>query len=250
MTKPQLVFVSGAWHVPAHFAPLESKLSALGYTCHIKQMPSVGSSNPPKDLSEDIAFIRSAVEKAIGPDGNDVVVLCHSWGGVVTGSALSRLSKKVREEGGQKGGVVRTGYMTAFMIPEGVSITDAIGGKKATWYDEEDPYAYAREPNVFYNDLSPTEQKHWFSLIQSHAVATFYSKTSAASWLEIPTSYLLCEDDLAIPILGQEAMTDKVKELGGDIEVTRVKSGHSPFLSKVEETAAWVEGVVRKAGLS
>lgn len=45
-------------------------------------------------------------------------------------------------------------------------------------------------------------------------------------------------------------MTDKVKELGGDIEVTRVKSGHSPFLSKVEETAAWVEGVVRKAGLS
>lgn len=137
MTKPQLVFVSGAWHVPAHFAPLESKLSALGYTCHIKQMPSVGSSNPPKDLSEDIAFIRSAVEKAIGPDGNDVVVLCHSWGGVVTGSALSRLSKKVREEGGQKGGVVRTGYMTAFMIPEGVSITDAIGGKKATWYDEE-----------------------------------------------------------------------------------------------------------------
>lgn len=108
------------------------------------------------------------------------------------------------------------------------------------------PYVYATDPNIFYNDLPLDEQKHWFSLTERHALATFKDTTPAASWMEIPTSYLLCEDDLAIPAAAQEAMAAKAKELGGDIEVTRIKSGHSPFLSRVEETVEWVEGVVAR----
>lgn len=127
MAKPQLVFVSGAWHVPAHFEPLTSKLSALGYTCHVKQMPAVGSSNPPKDLSEDIAFVRAAVEKAIGDDENDIVVICHSWGGIITGSALTDLGKVARKKKGKKHGVLRTGYIAAFMVPEQTSLGEKSG---------------------------------------------------------------------------------------------------------------------------
>lgn len=135
MSKPHLVFVSGAWHVPAHFAPLTSKLSALGYTCHVKRMPAVGSSNPPKDLSEDIAFVRSTVEEAIGAEGNDVVVLCHSWGGIITGSSLTDFSKKAREKSGKKGGVIRSGYIAAFILPSGTNLAENSG--KAPWTREE-----------------------------------------------------------------------------------------------------------------
>ncbi|KAH7412130.1 hypothetical protein DE146DRAFT_642303 [Phaeosphaeria sp. MPI-PUGE-AT-0046c] len=141
--------------------------------------------------------------------------------------------------------------MAAFMVSEGVNLMGgALGGKKAAWLDEQDPYIYARDPHIFYNDLSADEQRHWFSLIQSQAYGTFYAAAPAASWKEIPTSYLLCEDDAAIPSAAQEGMTVAAREAGGEVEVTRLKSGHSPFLSKVEETAEWVEGVVRKAGLS
>lgn len=71
-----------------------------------------------------------------------------------------------------------------------------------------------------------------------------YAKTTAASWQTIPTSYLLCEDDLAIPAAAQEGMIKGVEEAGGgEIEVTRIKSGHSPFLSKPDETAAWLQKV-------
>jgi hypothetical protein len=51
---------------------------------------------------------------------------------------------------------------------------------------------------------------------------------------------------MAIPWQGQQAMCDMVKEAGGDIEVTRIASGHSPFLSKVDETVEWIEGVASK----
>jgi predicted esterase len=56
----------------------------------------------------------------------------------------------------------------------------------------------------------------------------------------------LCEDDQAIPAQGQQAMCDAVKEAGGDIEVTRIQAGHSPFLSKIDETVEWIEGVANK----
>jgi hypothetical protein len=100
-----------------------------------------------------------------------------------------------------------------------------------------------KSSEVLYSDLPTDEQKHWHSQLESQSVASFYAKTTGAAWTSIPTSYLLCEDDLTIPVGGQEAMTNSVKEMGGDIEVTRIKSGHSPFLSQLDETVKWVRQV-------
>jgi hypothetical protein len=38
-------------------------------------------------------------------------------------------------------------------------------------------------------------------------------------------------------------MVKGVEDMGGKIEVTRIKSGHSPFLSKLEETVEWIRRV-------
>jgi hypothetical protein len=38
-------------------------------------------------------------------------------------------------------------------------------------------------------------------------------------------------------------MIDGVKAAGGGVEVTRIKAGHSPFLSKIDETVEWIVGV-------
>jgi pimeloyl-ACP methyl ester carboxylesterase len=122
MPKPQLVLVPGAWHAPFYMATMVSNLEALG------------SSNPPKDLSEDIAALRATLEEAIGT-GNDVVVICHSWGGFLAGSGLVGLSRQEREAKGKKGGVVRVGYMTAFIVPEGVTLMNAIGDVPPSWFD-------------------------------------------------------------------------------------------------------------------
>ena len=134
MSKPQIILVPGAWHAPFCMASLSSKLESLGYTVHARQLPGVGSTNPPKDLSEDVAALRSLVDEAIGTD-NDVVVICHSWGGIVTGSALVGYSQQAREKEGKKGGVIRAGYMAAFMAPEGKCLIDMIGGTYPPWFD-------------------------------------------------------------------------------------------------------------------
>lgn len=132
MSKPHIVLVPGAWHSPDAFATVSSKLQGHGYTIHARQLPAVGNKNPPADLSEDIAVVQSLVEDAIG-DGNDVIVIPHSWGGIITGSALDKYNKKEREATGKKGGVVRVAYIAAFILPEGTCLLDAIPGIPDWW---------------------------------------------------------------------------------------------------------------------
>lgn len=244
MSKPQIVLVPGAAHTPECMVPLMAKLKTFGYSTHCRQMASVGTPtpNPPEDLSEDIAILRSLVEEAIG-SGNDVVVVPHSWGGIVTSSALVGYSKKEREASGKKGGVIRTGYMASFLLPEGTSLMDAGSDEPPAWMEVHDKHVHCLQPEVFYNDLPEADQKHWFSTCRPHVMATLRGKTTGAAWKVIPTSYLLCEDDLAVVPQYQEAMIKAVQNAGAEIDVTRFKCGHSPFLSKVDETAEWVRRV-------
>jgi pimeloyl-ACP methyl ester carboxylesterase len=135
MSKPQIVLIPGAWHTPAAFSVLTERLESHGYTVHSTQLPSVGSDdNPPEDLSRDIAALQAIVTKAIG-DGNDVMVVPHSWSGIVAGSGLVGYGKKQREEKGLKGGVVKGAYMCSFLVPEGVSLMDAIQHQIPDWWE-------------------------------------------------------------------------------------------------------------------
>jgi pimeloyl-ACP methyl ester carboxylesterase len=126
MSKPHIILVPGGWHTPAFFEPITALLQTHGYTVTSLHPPSIGNPNPPKDLTQDIAALQALVTDAIGP-GNDVVVVAHSWGGILLSSGLTSFGKKQREERGEKGGVVKCGYMCAFLVPEGVAALDAAG---------------------------------------------------------------------------------------------------------------------------
>ncbi|KAF2183819.1 alpha/beta-hydrolase [Zopfia rhizophila CBS 207.26] len=265
MPKPTIVAIPGAWHSPAAFETVTKKLEALGYTVLSRQMPSVGSDPPPEDLSDDVAAVRDLVLKAIG-DSNDVVVVPHSWSGIVAGSALVGLGKKQREANGEKGGVIRTAFMCSFVVPEGVSLMDVINHEIPGWWDikvlflfvlnrlyiwmsdthdKKGPYTFPNDPNIFYNDLSAEEQQKWMSKLQTHAFATKKAKSTGAAWKEIPSSYLICEDDNAIPKVAQEAMTKGAKDAGAEMEIEVIKASHSPFLSQPDRV---VEFIRRAAG--
>lgn len=96
---------------------------------------------------------------------------------------------------------------------------------------------------VFYHDLSKEEALHWSSKLKPHSYATKFVGASSAAWRTIPSSYLICEDDRAIPAFLQEAMIKTCQDLGATMDTERVFSSHSPFLSKPDE----VVGFLRRA---
>ena len=92
----------------------------------------------------------------------------------------------------------------------------------------------------FYNDCSDEVASEQMKYLLPFAKCAFTSKATYAAWKHIPSTYLLCENDQAIPVHAQEYMT---KQEGARFDVIRCRAGHSPFLSMPDFTAA----VVRRA---
>lgn len=72
------------------------------------------------------------------------------------------------------------------------------------------------------------------------SLATFMTKTKSAAWKNIPTSYLICENDRPIPLALQESMIATAKKQGGEIETERLFVSHSPHLVMPEKVAGFL----------
>ena len=97
----------------------------------------------------------------------------------------------------------------------------------------------ARE--IFYNDLSDEEAQKWISKLNKHATQSFYAPATWAAWKNIPSTYLWCGLDNAVPPPGQDAF---ISQEGANFNVVKFENAsHSPFLSMPKETA----DVIRRA---
>lgn len=95
---------------------------------------------------------------------------------------------------------------------------------------------------MFYNDLSDTEGEKWQNELKTHSYQTFYSEVSVEPWMTIPSAYLFCEKDNAIPIQAQESMVAmaKAKNPNSFDLIERCNAGHSPFLSMADTLATFL----------
>ncbi|KAJ5564940.1 hypothetical protein N7513_001182 [Penicillium frequentans] len=243
MSKPSIVFAPGAWYPPTAFDPLISKLA--GYNCYTCAFPSIQKAQTTKDLKSDIETVRLLVQQEADA-GRDVLVVSHSWSGVPVNSGLDGLSKTEREREGKKGGVVRLAFISAFIPEIGESLISALGGKAPDWHlhDVETDTVTAADPvGRFFHDVPDGEE--WAKKLGPHSWFTKRVPASSAAYLTIPSSYLLCEHDEAIPLAAQQWMVDRAREKGALFETETIATGHTPWLVLTDEVATYIR---RQAG--
>ena len=241
MAKPTIIIVPGAWHTPAHYLPLTSRLKAAGYKVLCPQLPSTGTDPDTPNHDQDVALIRSHIRAACEQADEDAVLVVHSAGGVTGSEAAKGFSKTGRGQGGKVGRVVHMVYMCAFAAEEGMSVFSATNGP-SPWIDVQGPVFRPAEPEeVFYNDLSPAQAEEAVRELQLHSTSAMWSPATHTAWRHIPSTYLLCEVDRAIPVGAQEAMT---RQEGATFQaVERCQAGHAPMVSCPD----FVAEVVRRA---
>lgn len=91
----------------------------------------------------------------------------------------------------------------------------------------------SRPEEVFFNDLDPDDAAA-FAARLTHQGLDAGTPLTAAAWRHLPTSYVPCELDLAVPLAAQELMGSRTGR------VHRMQAGHSPFLSRPAELAALI----------
>ena len=242
--KPVIVFVPGAWHGPSCYEAVMKRLETAGYETKGVALASVDAAEPLKDFKPDVDAIQ-AIVKPVVDQGKDVLLVVHSYGGVCGTESVRGLDKASREKDGKKGGVSHLYYCCAFALPEGVSLMDALENKPLPWFKiaaDERTLEPATPIETFYNDVEDPE-KH-VATLKPHSYRTFSSKLTYPAYKYVPSTYLFCEKDMALPIHVQRGM---VENSGVDWKTETLDASHSPFLSFPDEMAASIR---RAAGES
>lgn len=130
--KPVFVFVPGAWHAAETFDVVRDLMHKRGLKTEAIATPSVGASPPNKGLHADIEYTKAVLQEMVDA-GRQVVVVNHSYGGLVGAGAVEGLGYAQRSQAGLPGGVIMVVWMAAFATPKGKSALDMLGGQWLPW---------------------------------------------------------------------------------------------------------------------
>lgn len=214
-----VVLVHGAWHGAWAWDEVAGRLRADGTPVVALDLPSVAAGG---DMYDDARAVGEAIAAADG----ETVVVAHSYGGVA-----------VTEGAAGAQGVRHLLYLTAFMLDEGESLATIAGSTPPDWQlpdAEGRTLSVAGAQQVFYNTCDPEVADAAAARLRPQTIASFVQPVKSVAWRDVPSTYVICDRDNAIPVPAQEAMAARADT------THRLDSDHSPFLTDPDAVAALI----------
>lgn len=221
-TLPTVVLVHGAWHGGWCWQRFTPHLEQRGFSFRAVELPSVGA-KPGRavTLSDDAAAVKAVLDDISGP-----VLLCgHSYAGMVISHGAFAHSN-----------VERLFYICAFMPDAGDSLLSIGGGKNAPWINTLDGDLtlpdLEQTAKVFYGDCDTATQQWATRQLRPQSAASFAETVPQPAWSSIPSTYIVCANDMALPAkLQREVFAPRAAA------VVELEVSHSPFVSKPSQLA-------------
>lgn len=192
------VLVHGAWHTGVELEPTAGPIRAAGHQVHT---PTLAGNRPgdPKTVGLDEA-IKSIVDYLTEKNLNDVILLGHSYGGMVITGVADRVPERLR----------RLIYWNAFVPNNGESLYDLVPHHfvelfKAIAAQRGDgsivlPFPIWRE--AFINDADLETAQKAYAILNPHPAKTMSDKISIKTNpadMQIGKSYINCTEDTSLP---------------------------------------------------
>ncbi len=194
-------------------------------------LKAVAVQNPLDSLENDVAFTKRVIKEVEGP----IVLIGHSWGGVVI------------TEAGNDPKVKSLVYVAAYAPDTGQSLRDLISkyppseGRKAFLKDDEG-YLRLSDDGVakyFAPDLTPKEQQSIAAVQGRYHERTFTAAVSKAAWRDKPTFIVISTKD---QVNAPQLQKDQAKL--AKATAIEVPGSHVVMLSHPKEVA---EHIIRAA---
>ncbi len=221
LQRKSIVLVHGGFVDGSGWTGVYNLLKQKGYNVAIVQ-------NPTKSLTEDVAFTKSAIESL----GNDVVLVGHSYGGVVI------------SEAGTHPKVSSLVYITAFAPDKGESVASLIanpppGAPVPPILPPKDGYLLL-DPAKFADSFAADVEEDLASFMADSQVPwgldALNGAVSQPAWKSKPSYYLVAKDDKMIPPPAQLQMAGRARA-----QVTEVPGSHSVYVSRPADVADIIE---------
>lgn len=223
-----IVLVHGAFADGSSYAKVIPLLRAKGYRVTVVQ-------NPLTSLADDVAATRRAIALQDGP----VILVGHSWGGMVV------------SEAGNDPKVAGLVYIAALVPSEDGQSTDDVlkpypptPGLSQVRPDAEGFLTLTRQgiEEDFVPDLPAAEREIVFATQGPWSSKCLADKVTTAAWKTRPSWYVAV-DDRMLPPEYERAIAKHI-----NATTTTLASGHVPMLSKPTEVAAVIMDAATKVG--
>jgi pimeloyl-ACP methyl ester carboxylesterase len=237
--KPAFLLVHGSWHGPWCWDYLVPALERRGHRAATVDLPSCGTDPATlKTLPDDAATVSAAA----GSLGGDVLVVGHSYGGAAISEARFGTN------------VSRLVYLCAFMPDTGRSYVSYLPpGPLPPYVAMNDDGTFSvpagQAKTHFYADCSPEIAAWAESRLRLQSGAVMGHANTEAAWRKLPSSYIVCTQDQALPPDFQRMFASQADE------VREFASSHSPFLSRPDDLAELLvsiasgrNGLLKRAG--
>jgi pimeloyl-ACP methyl ester carboxylesterase len=229
MSAKTVVLVHGALHGAWCWAAVQAELDRRGVPSLAVDLPGHGASAQPLgDTLDNAAAVAAAVERVVAHSGSPVVLVGHSYGGVVIGQAAQRgqvdhlvfLSALVADVG-----------ESANSVSTGLPPPDFGGARPPRVFRRHDDGTLSADPaaaaGVFYDDCPPEVAAAAVARLCRQRSASLEQPVTRAAWRDLPCTYVCCSRDLAISFAAQQRLLGRLPMPA----VATLPTGHSPFFA-------------------
>ena len=192
------VLVHGAWHTGAEFEPVAASIRKAGHVVHT---PTIRGNRPGDRKDSGLPeAIQSIVDYLAEHDLKDIVLVGHSYGGMVITGVADAAANRIR----------RLVYWNAFVPNNGECLNDMVpphyrGLFDAIHAERGDgsvvlPFPIWRE--AFINDADLELAQKAYDVLNPHPLATFSDKIALKgnpAEMPLAKSYINCTEDTALP---------------------------------------------------
>lgn len=234
-SRPTLIFIHGSWHRPTCYGPV-IKLLEPKLRCVAVSLPSTAY-DPEATFKDDLEAARDAISVEISC-GRNVVVIAHSYGGMVGNSAIKGFTKPKDADDSRSGYVIGLILIASGFTLTGLSFMDPFLGRPPPAWRVNSKTGYAElvtsPRELFYHDLPEEEAKYWVSQLTSQSLKALFEgrEYTYAGWKDVPSWYIGTVEDRGIPVLAQRMSVGMAREMGATVEHRELQTSHSPFLSQ------------------
>lgn len=253
--SPTLVFVPGSWHKASCYDRiLEPLRNDHHMNCVAVTLPST-TGDAKATFKNDVDAVRAAIS-AETTAGRDVVVVVHSYGGVVGESAVKGFTQASSPKDASAS-ATSNGHVKALVcIATGFTITglafmDPFFGIPPPFWrvNKETGFAdlLASPRELFYHDLEADDAAYWVGQLTPQSLKALFEggEHVYTGWKDVPVWYVGTVEDRGIPVVVQRMQVGMARGQGAVVHHTELVSSHSPFLSMPGEVVEIIMDAVK-----